>query len=210
MASYLIIDMLSKLREILWEWGPWVYNKSMNILDIVPTIYRAVYKELYGTKGWLFLKDSKIPISEEMFETNEIQPHHIKWITTTEPPTFRNPKSPDSEETYKHISYLGFSIIIPGVKTIDLTDWINEIKWSGVVQPSPSEIFSLWCCKHKSHLMFSSNSLIVEIITDNGDVIKRGLNDLTQTTMYENDGAAQTDRQDPNWHLDLVLSSGGR
>ena len=201
-----IIDML---RELVWNWGPWIFNKYVEILQLGSKVYKSVQKGLYETEHWIFINESHIPIPEELFDTNHIEIDNIKWRATVEPPIFTDPRA-DPANKLKHISYLGFSITIPGNKSIDLSDWINEIKWLGFAEPSPQDIFSLWCCKNREPLLFYRKNLMIEIITEKGDVIKKGLNEFTHTNTYENDGDSKINGPDPNWHMDVVLSSSGR
>ena len=186
--------MLSALSELFWIWGPWVYNRSMEVLELAPKIYRAVYKDLYGTKGWIFINGTSqsLPIPEEIFDTDKIQLNLIKWKATTEPPAFVDPNYQGSIIPSKHISFLAFSVLASGNELIDLTDWVNDIKWSGQIQPLPIEIFSLWCCKNKSPLIYYSTDFTVEIVLDDGTSIKKGLNEFAHTNIHEDDDASET------------------
>ena len=206
MSTNHIIDML---RELVWKWGPWIFNKYVEILQLGSKVYKSVQKGLYETEHWIFINESHIPIPEELFDTNHIEIDNIKWRATVEPPIFTDPRG-DPTDKLKHISYLGFSINIPGNKIIELSDWINEIKWSGITEPSPQDIFSLWCCKNREPLLFYRKNLMIEIISEKGDIIKKGLNEFTHTNIYENDGDTKINGPNPNWHMDIVLSSSGR
>lgn len=198
------------LIEFLWTWGPWAYNRYIHILNTTSKIYQSVNKDLYGTDNWIFIRDSNIPISEELFDTNSIEYSDIKWKATIDPPVFRDPSNTEDPMKLKHLSYLGFSVTIPGDKTFDLSDWINEIRWNGTTQPLPSDIFSLWCCKNRLPLLYYTKNVRVEIITETGDTIKKGLNDFTHTNIYENANDTQTNGPDSKWLMDVVLSSSGR
>jgi hypothetical protein len=90
-----------------------------------------------------------------------------------------------------------------------LTDWINDVRWSGLVQPTPLEIFTLWCCETGSPYFFDLDNAIVELVTEDGSVIKRGLNEFAHTNIY-GDGFSENNRQDPVRIMDTVLSSSGR
>jgi hypothetical protein len=199
------------LTEFLLNWGPWVYLKGLEIMETSNNVMRAVNHELYNAKEWIFIAGSSLPISTELFESSQVPERYIRWKATLDPPTFKDPRVTNSE--MKHLSYLGFSVIDPGSETstpIDLSDWINDVKWSGQIQPSPTEIFSLWCCKNRSPLAHYNTGLTVEIITDAGDIIKRGLNDTPHNTIYDGNNAPNFDGQDTQRFLDLVLSSSGR
>jgi hypothetical protein len=199
------------LTEFLLNWGPWIYLKGLEIMETSNNVMRVVNNELYNPKEWIFISGSSLPISTELFESSQVPERYIRWKATLDPPTFKDPRITDPE--MKHLSYLGFSLIDPGSETptpIDLTDWINDVKWSGQIQPSPTEIFSLWCCKNRSPLAHYNKSLTVEIITDAGDLIKRGLNDTAHNTIYDGSNAPNFDGQDTQRFLDIVLSSSGR
>jgi hypothetical protein len=197
------------LTHIFWNWGPWVFNKYVNILHLGSNVYNSVQKGLYERDIWIFIYQSHIPIPEELFDTHHIEIDNIKWKATIEPPTFIDPRA-DISHKLKHIPYLGFSINIPGNEIIELSDWINEIKWSGTVEPSPQDIFSLWCCKNREPFLFYNNNPTIEIITETGNMIKKGLNEFTHSNIYENDDATKINGPNPNRHMDIVLSSSGR
>ena len=175
------------LIDFLWKWGPWLYNKYFETVNLSSKIYTSIYKDLYCFDNWIFIHNIDIPISEELFDIREIDISNIKWIASTNPPIFKDPRYTDNSYQLKHISHLGFSIIISDNKIIDISDWINEIKWSGIIQPSTHDIFSLWCCKNRSPLLYYKNNITVEIITETGDIVKKGLNETTHTNKYENE-----------------------
>jgi hypothetical protein len=196
--------------DLLWNWVPWLYNKYTDVLLIGNKVYKSVYKVLYEEENVLFIRGSLLPISQELFDTSTIDKHIIKWKATVDPPRFIDSTEEHKTVKLKHISYLSFTVNIPGGNNLDLSDWINEIKWSGIIQPSPQEIFTLWCCKNRSPLLFYRKDLTIEIISDTGDVIKRGLNDSTHSNIYKDDDDSKTHRPDPDWYMDIVLSSSGR
>jgi hypothetical protein len=101
----------------------------------------------------------------------------IRWRCQINPPTFT---SSDAGE-WKHISYLGFNVYIPDIDPIDLTDWINTIRWKGNVEPSLSDIFSLWCCENGTPYFNKMAGAKVEIITDSGNIHIKGLNETART-----------------------------
>ena len=202
--AYLYKDMLDRL---LWNWGPWLYNQYVMRVEYYYTIYCTIYAALYSKKEWIFLKNNITPIPTQLFDITSISEDKIKWITTINPPSFVDPIYKHAAE-HNHVSYLGFIVHTPGNTSIDITDWINDIKWTSHSQPSPSEIFTLWCCEHGSYLCYDTENIVIEVITDDGETIKKGLNEFTNTKIQEN-VKDRTDRQDLNRPVDVILSSGG-
>jgi hypothetical protein len=172
------------LNELFWNWGPWLYNKYIMNLEYYYTIYCAIYAALYSKKEWIFLKNNASPIPTQIFDTSKIPETKIKWITTINPPSFVDPTYKDNVE-HKHVSYLGFIVHTSG-STTDITAWINDIKWTSHKEPSPSEIFTLWCCEHGSSLCYEADDIVIEVITEDGETIKKGLNEFTNTNIQEN------------------------
>ena len=177
------------IRELAWEWLPWLYNRVIQTFEKSKGILFAVKREVFSEKKWAFLKGHTIPISEDHFSIVSICPNDIRWIATLEPPRLFHPdivKTPEIKE--KHISYLSYIIHIttPFETTIvDLSDWINDLKWSGIKEPSPLDIFSLWCCKNGSHHIYNTQYMKATIITEEGTTIEKGLNEFMNTTIYE-------------------------
>jgi len=198
------------LNEFLWTWIPWLYNSGMSILDTIDLIYISLYKEFTVKKEWALLKANKIPLSSQQFTLSHISDNNIRWRATVTPPVFIDPRSRYTDP--KHISYLGFSVSVPGLDPIDISDWINEIKWIGVKEPTPLDIFTLWCCKTSNPLFHILDYAVVELITETGDTIKKGLNDFVSNTLQENGRDTDTssvNTEDPNRALDAILSSSG-
>ena len=203
------------LNEFLWEWVPWLYNSGMSIFDAMHLFYVSLYKELTIKKEWALLKDNRIPLSSQQFTLKDISDNNIRWRATVDPPVFIDPRNKYRDP--RHISHLGFLVRIPGLDPIDISDWINEIKWIGTKEPTPLDIFTLWCCKTSNPLFHILEYAVVEIITETGDTIKKGLNEFANTTLQENGRGTDTrgteedftNREDPNRALDAVLSSSG-
>ena len=175
------------------------------IKDYATGLYETLLMRINGRGVLIFLNNTHIPVPKEMFNTSMLKDYSIKWNATTNPATFTDSKH--HELSYKHINYLGLSVSIPGQDILELTDWINDLKWSGSSEPTPSEIFTLWCCEKGSPLFYDTRLATVEIITEDGNIIKRGLNDFPRTLVYE-DGADT--REDTNRTMDAILSSCGR
>ena len=159
------------IRGILWEWVPWIFNRTSNILDYSKRIILAAYTEATVAKEWIFLNSVNIPLSSLAFPI--IPLHQIRWRAQTNPPIFLGAYSTSSD--LKHISYLGISISLPDMDPIDLTEWINEVKWAGAIQPSPTELFTLWCCETGSPYFHLISVATVELITAEGICISSNL-----------------------------------
>ena len=158
------------LKGLFWNWIPWCFNRITAAIDLSNRVILAAYREATLSNEWLFLHSVDIPILSQVFSTIPLQ--QIRWRAQVNPPRFIGPYS---KEDLKHISYLGFSVILPGQDPIELTDWINEVKWSGNIQPSPTELFMLWCCETGSAYFHLIQSAQMEIITESGELINKDL-----------------------------------
>ena len=123
-------------------------------------------------KELIFIKNVSIPVQSEMF--GNIPDDLIRWRCTLCPATFTQPGA-TIDQKEKHLSYLGFTIKIQDTE-IDLSDWVNEVKWCGSYEPSVKEIFLLWSCESGESYFHCLDDIQVELVTDMGDTIKRGLN----------------------------------
>jgi hypothetical protein len=184
------------IQELVWEWVPWIYNRLINTLDKAKSLSNAIKRELFSDKKWVFMKGHTIPISQDNFSIDQIYASDIRWLATLEPPRLFLPTRTEKQKE-KHISYLSFVVTLSTPlddSSIDLSDWINDLKWSGVKEPSPLDIFSLWCCKNGSHLIYYASSIKVTLVTEEGQTIEKGLNDFTNTTVYEDVSRVEDDR----------------
>jgi hypothetical protein len=121
-------------------------------------------------REWIFIKNYQFPVYSETF--GNINNDTIQWRCTLCPATFTQPGTLNKE---KHLSYLGFTVKIRGTD-IDLSDWVNEVRWSGSREPSLKEIFLLWSCESGECYLHCLDEVQVELVTDMGDIIKKGLN----------------------------------
>ena len=197
------------MEDFAWAWMPWLYNRGVYISDLILNKFKAIQNALKYQNEWIFLMNKSTPISKQLFNISNINPLKIKWNASTNPPRFTPSIILIRPLEWKHISYLSFTVTLSDRSFHDLTDWINEVKWSGLVQPTPLEIFTLWCCETGSPHCFDLDNATVELVTDDGNVVKRGLNEFARTNIYE-DGFSEDNRQDPNRVMDIVLSSSGR
>jgi hypothetical protein len=186
-----------------------MYNKIGYSIELVKRVLVAGYNEALVDKQWIILKHTHIPIHSALFPN--IPSHTIKWSCQTNPPRFTDPHTPSSE--VKHISYLGFLVTISGYDPIDLTDWINTVQWSGVVEPSLVDIFTVWCCEEGNAYFNLIPLTKVDIITDTGDSLTKGLNDSVINSCSTNgcSGYKQNniDGSNPVRSMDAVFSSSG-
>lgn len=199
------------MEGFAWAWLPWLYNRGIYISDLIVNKLKTIQNALKYQNEWIFLVHKSTPISKQFFNISDINPLKIKWNASTNPPRFNGTAFPTStaQVQWKHLSYLSFTVSLLDRSFHDLTDWINEVRWTGLIQPTPLEIFTLWCCETGSPLCFDLDGATVELVTDDGTVEKRGLNEFVRTSVYE-DGFSEDNRQDPIRIMDTVLSSSGR
>ena len=156
------------INEFLLKWVPWIFNKTSDALEFTRRVALAAYTEATVEKEWLLLHSVQIPVSSITFPN--VASEQIQWRVKVNPTRFI--RSSDSIDDLKHISYLGISIKLSG-QTIDLTDWINEVKWSGTIAPTPRELFTIWCCETGSSYFHLFDTAELEIITEDGDIINQ-------------------------------------
>ena len=178
------------IQDFLWTWMPWFYNRSIEIIDLMKRGALAAHTEITVQKEWVFLKSSNVPLLSQVFL--HIPNSSIRWRCETHPPRFVDPNFvQEMTLDLKHCSYLGFSVILPGHDPIDLTDWINEVKWCGYLEPSPSDIFTLWSCEKGVSYFHCMSEARVEIIDESGNVISKGLNGSMRTNSSTDDRSPQ-------------------
>lgn len=153
------------IKDFLLEWLPWAFNITMTTYDLSRRVAFAAYTEALIQKEWVFLSSVSVPVSSMVFPS--VPDDLVKWRVQQNPTRFVGAHAKDS----KHISYLGLSVHLPDGTTCDLTDWINDVKWSGLNQPTAVELFTMWCCEMgKPYFHFISDARF-ECITENGDVV---------------------------------------
>lgn len=145
-----------------------MFNKTSSLLSKSHSLCRVIYNEVMIKKEWIFIKTMPIPIFSEHFgniDTNEIQ-----WRCTLNPPRFLQPGF-NHDENERHLSYLGFTVKVKGID-IDLSDWINEVRWSGSQEPTLREIFLLWSCETGESYFHCLDEIQIELVTDMGDTLR--------------------------------------
>ena len=158
-------------NHLLWSWGPWFYNNLSQSIIRVQKVAQVVYNEFTIKKEWIFLKNTpiSIPVNSEKFWN--IDPDSIKWRCEEFPPRFIDPNA-TADMTARHLSYLGF-VIKMSDRDIDLSDWINDVLFTGLEEPTVGEIFALWCCEKGESYFHCMDSIQVEYITELGDVVRK-------------------------------------
>jgi hypothetical protein len=199
------------IYDFLWNWLPWLYNKGSYSLNLTRRVLSAGYREAVIPKQWYILNgDTKVPVYSTFFPNIDITAQ-VRWICTTNPSVFISPSYKDTVSVNtKHVSYLGFLVHIPGYDPIDLTEWINTVQWRGNVEPSPIDLFSIWSCETRQSFFHLLSSIKIDLITDTGDSISKGLND---SVIYINNEPRNSkdklERSNPDRVVDSILSSSG-
>lgn len=191
--------------EIAYTWGPWAYNKLTGGVSKVMQFATRIYRQ-FNTKAWIFLNTQDVPISTEAFMDSAVPTKYIRWRATLDPPVFTDPNV--ESNTLKNLSYLSLELILGDIHPIDITEWVNDVKWSGSVEPTLKDIVTLWSCEKGICLFHYYSTMQVSIITDTGLAIEKGLNETSRTDIHERDSAE--DRPDSNRIMDVVFSSSGR
>ena len=156
------------LQNFFWTWIPWIFNKTNGVFLKSRAIYKVVYNELVVKKEWIFIKKLQIPVSSEHF--GNIRDDAIQWRCSLNPVRFIKPGFTENEKE-KRLSYLGFTLKIQG-NEIDLSDWINNVRWKGSEEPTIKEIFLLWSCESGEAYFHCLDEAEVEIVTDMGDTLR--------------------------------------
>ena len=157
-------------REFLWTWIPWMFNKTNLLFSKSHSLCRVIYNEVMIKKEWIFIKNNPIPVFSEHF--GSIDDDAIIWRCSLKPVTFIQTGFLNTPE--KRLSYLGFTIKVQGAD-IDLSDWINEVRWSGSQEPTVKELFLLWSCDSGKSYFHCLDEIQVELVTDMGDTLRVSL-----------------------------------
>ena len=154
------------IKDFLLEWLPWAFNITMTTYDLSKRMAFAAYTEAVVEKEWVFLKSITIPVLSTIFPN--VTDDLVKWRVQQYPIRFIETHS---NQELSHISYLGLSVHLPDGTTCDLTDWINDVKWSGLRQPTVIELFTMWCCEMGKPYFHLISDARFECINENGDII---------------------------------------
>jgi hypothetical protein len=159
------------LQGILWNWGPFCYNRLSRAAIKVQKVAQVVYNEFAVKKEWIFFKNIQVPVPVNSENFRNIDAASVKWSCQVSPPTFVDPRATYDMKP-KHLSYLGFIIKMEG-KDIDLSNWINDVLYTGKEEPSVEQIFILWCCEQGVSYFHCLDLIEVEYITELGDTVRR-------------------------------------
>jgi len=197
------------LDELLYTWGPWIFNGLSLCLTRAKRLATVVYREVQNKNTWIFLKEQTIPISTQSFLDSGIPDESIRWRCSiaSDKSTFTSSTLSD----YKHLSYLAITVSIDGNETFDISEWMNDVQWNGPEEPTLKDILTLWSCQKGICLFHRYTSIRITAVTSAGDCVEKGLNESIPTTIYERDNRdSGADRPNTNGIMDIVLSSSGR
>jgi len=202
----------SMLDEVVYTWGPWIFNALSACLTRAKRLATVVYREVQNKNTWIFLKEQTVPISTQCFLDSGIPDESIRWrcSVATGKPTFTS-STVSTVSDYKHLPYLAITVSIDGVETFDISEWMNDVQWNGPVEPTLKDIVTLWSCQKGICLFHQYTSIRITAITGAGDCVEKGLNESIPTTIYERDNRdSSADGPNTNGVMDIVLSSSGR
>jgi hypothetical protein len=164
---------VDKMYGLLLNWVPWIYNRilygSNKGYRTLTTIYRTATIPI----EYYFVLNSTVPLSSQTFLLDSIPQENYRWTATLGPARFINENEPTA---LKNISWLGLSMTLPEIGTLDLSDWISEVKYSGVQEPTPLQLFTLWCIDTgKPYFLQVNETTKVDLLDEMGDIIVRRL-----------------------------------
>jgi len=136
---------VDKMYGLLLHWVPWIYNRILYGSDKGYRVITNIYRTAMTPVEYYFVQHSRVPISSSSFSLDSIPEKHYKWTATLGPARFIHQKEPTASIFLKNCSWLGLSITLAETGTLDLSDWISDIKYSGPQEPTPLEMFTLWC-----------------------------------------------------------------
>ena len=199
------------LQEFLLTWVPWAYNKLYDGGVFAKRVISAALTEAMNGSTWLFQEGVPIPIPGHLFDASQIA--NLRWNASTNPLIFQ---APNSNQAPRHLSLLSFVVNIPGEEPLDLTNWINDVKWSGPEEPTSSDIFLLWCCQTGKPYFGKLSVATVTFLNEMGD---EKTEDLKANIQHLCNGfhlhrevqtpPADTGHDDTQRFVDAVFSSSG-
>lgn len=167
---------VDKMYGLLLHWVPWIYNRILYGSDKGYRVITNMYRTAMTPIEYYFVQDSRVPISSSSFSLDSIPEKHYKWTATLGPARFIHQKEPTASIFLKHCSWLGLSITLPETGTLDLSDWISDIKYSGPQEPTPLEMFTLWCIDTgKPYFLYVNETTQVDLIDELGEIVVRRL-----------------------------------
>ena len=164
------------MYSFLLNWGPWIFNRIMYGSDQSIRLITNVYREVTVTKEYYFVEGLLFPLASSTFPMSPFLQSKLKWKVTLGPARFTS-NEPTATTLFKNISYLGFTLDIPTVGQVDLSDWISEVKYISVsTKPTPLELFVLWCIDTGNpYFLYIDETTRVQLIDEMGELITRPL-----------------------------------
>ena len=167
---------VDKMYGLLLHWVPWIYNRILYGSDKGYRVITNIYRTAMTPVEYYFVQHSRVPISSSSFSLDSIPEKHYKWTATLGPARFIHQKEPTASIFLKNWSWLGLSITLPETGTLDLSDWISDIKYSGPQEPTPLEMFTLWCIDTgKPYFLYVNETTQVDLIDELGEIVVRRL-----------------------------------
>lgn len=167
---------VDKMYGLLLHWVPWIYNRILYGSDKGYRVITNIYRTAIVPIEYYFVQDSRVPISSSSFSLDSIPEKHYKWTATLGPARFIHQKEPTASIFLKNCSWLGLSITLPETGTLDLSDWISEVKYAGPQEPTPLELFTLWCIDTgKPYFLYVNETTKVDLMDELGEIVVRRL-----------------------------------
>jgi hypothetical protein len=203
------------MYSFLLNWGPWIFNRIIYGSDQGIRLITNVYREVTVIKEYYFIKGFLFPLHSSMFPMSPFLQTKLKWKATLGPARFVS-NEPTATTLFKNISYLGFTVDVPTVGHLDLSDWISEVKYVSVsTKPTPLELFVLWCIDTGNpYFLHIDETTSVQLIDEMGELVLQPLMNgrhsgpNADSTSLEQNGS-QTLRFDTDRSLDTLFSPSG-
>ena len=190
------------MYSFLLNWGPWIFNRIISGSDQGIRLITNVYREVTVVKEYYFVEGTALQTK-------------LKWKTTLGPTRFIS-NEPTATTIFKHLAYLGFTVEVPTIGHVDLSDWISDVKYIAIAnKPTLLELFTLWCIDTGNpYFLYIDETTTVQLIDETGELIvqplmnKRHSGPNADSTSLEQNGS-QAIGFDTNRSLDTLFSPGG-
>jgi hypothetical protein len=193
------------IQEFLFAWAPWIYNKIYDLQAIIRRASWAAYSEIMIPKQWIFLKDVLLPFPRQMFPDVAELRGRLRWVASTVPPRFLI-EDISGQVKESHLDYLSFVVKQSDTEQADLTEWINDVRYTGRQEPSPADIFALWCCVTGHPYFHWIDTATVTYLDEMGDEKTEELKGKAHTP---SNGSHITPDVDSHRSMDFIFSSSG-
>lgn len=203
------------MYSFLLNWGPWIFNRIISGSDQGIRLITNVYREVTVIKEYYFVEGLLFPLHSSMFPMSTALQTKLKWKTTLGPTRFIS-NEPTATTIFKHLAYLGFTVEVPTIGHVDLSDWISDVKYIAIAnKPTLLELFTLWCIDTGNpYFLYIDETTTVQLIDETGELIvqplmnKRHSGPNADSTSLEQNGS-QAIGFDTNRPLDTLFSPGG-